>query len=450
MFVQKERLLSFSDWFDESSFCSEELIMAALPFLSQDSNFKVSTDKTFNLKTQRKQVPNQVVFASSAGDVDSYHYRAYREYAMKMIAGDSDYFVLDAPCDIPLKPYLDGESHPPLLTREKIEQEMRTNPDKAKREYYNLFVADGGESQIIKWANIRRNEKFTLPEMYNTDDGKYIISFDPARSNDNSIISVMKVLYDEERGYYGKIVNCTNLIDLGKKKRMQMKTPDQMKQLKQTVLNYNGDKDDYSNDYENIEAILIDAGAGGGGISAYADHMLDEWQDDQGKIHKGFIDDTHDHYKEDSKKYRNASRKLKLISPQKYRNQMVGEFIELMSLDLIEFPKEYHNKGYVSVTVDEKGKREIKQKQLSTEEEIALVNMDIMKTEITSIHSFKNPEGIITRYSLPKEKERIMHDDRFYTIIMLAHKLYEIRRKEQLGKNKKKQYNWKDYLKIRT
>lgn len=420
-------------FFDESSFCSEELISAALPFLSQDSNFKVSTDKSFNLKTQRKLVPNQVVFASSAGDVDSYHYRVYKEYAMKMLAGDSDYFCMDAPCDVPLQPYLDGDPHPPLLTREKIDQEMRTNPDKAKREYYNKFTADGGASQIIKWANIRRNEKFTLPQMGNENNEKFAIAFDPARSNDNSIISVMKILYDEKRGYYGQIVNCTNLIDLGKKRKMQMKTPDQMKYLKQTILDYNGDNPDY----ENIKFIGIDAGAGGSGVTAYADYMLDEWTDKKGEKHKGFIDDTHDLYKEDSSKYPKASRNLRLISPQKYRTQMVGELIELMNLDLIEFPKEYHNKGYVNVAIDDDIKREIKTKKLSLEEQMALINIDTMKSEITSIHEFKNSEGVVVRYSLPKEKEKTHHDDRFYTIIMLAHYLYEIRRKDLIKRKKK-------------
>jgi hypothetical protein len=421
---------------DESAFCSEELINAALPFLSQESSFKASVDKDFDIKTQRKSVPNQVIFASSAGDIDSYHAKAYKEYALKMIAGDSNYFVADMPCDIPLQPYIDGKPTKPYLTQKKIDDEMRVNPDKAMREYYNKFQTDGGDSQIVKWAVIRRNERFILPELYNTDNGKYIIAFDPARSNDNSIITVMKVLYDDKKGYYGRIVNCINLIDVGKKKKMQMKTPDQMKFLKQIILDYNGN----ARDYDNIEAICIDAGAGGAGVSAYADYMLSDWVDLKGVKHKGFIDDTHELYKEEGKNYPNASRKLKLISPQKYRTQMVEEFIELIHLDLIEFPKEYNNKGYVSLSIDDNN-NDIKQYQLSFEEEIALINIDIMKSEITSIHSFKNNEGIITKYGLPKEKERKMHDDRFYTVIMLAHVLYEIRRNEQMSKSRNPKKN---------
>lgn len=415
---------------DESAFCSEELINAALPFLTQESSFKASTDKNFDIKTERKSVPNQVIYASSAGDIDSMHAKVYKEYALKMIAGDSNYFVVDMPCDIPLQPYIDGKPTKPYLTQKKIDDEMRVNPEKAMREYYNKFQTDGGESQIVKWATIRRNEKFLLPEMHRVDDGKYAIAFDPARSTDNSIITVMKILYDKKRGYYGRIVNCMNLIDLGKKRKMQMRTPNQMKFLKQTILNYNG----ACPDYENIEVVAIDAGAGGGGITAYADYMLEEWVDSRGIKHKGFIDDTYELYVEYGNKYPNASRKLKLLSPQKYRTQMVQEFIELMNLDLIEFPKEYNNNGYVNI-LSGNDKDEIKTYKLSIEEELALINIDIMKTEITSIHSFKNSEGVITRYALPKEKEKKMHDDRFYTIIMLAHYLYQKRRQSQLNRH---------------
>ena len=34
----------------------------------------------------------------------------------------------------------------------------------------------------------------------------------------------MKVMYDDEIGYYGEIVNCTNLIDIGKRNKTPMKT----------------------------------------------------------------------------------------------------------------------------------------------------------------------------------------------------------------------------------
>lgn len=429
---------------DESAFCSDELISVVLPFITQNTDFKISTDTSFSLKTLRKEVPTQVVYSSSAGDIDGKHFSVYKEFAMKMIMGDSNYFACDIPCDIPLAPLIDGELSVPLLTQQQIDDEMRANPDKAKREYYNKFQTDGGETQIIKWAAIRRNETFTLPQLANNGGEKFALALDPARTTDNSILSAMKVIYDEDIGYYGEIVNCTNLIDLGKRKKTPMRSPEQIKHIKQAILDYNGN----ANDYENIGAILIDSGAGGGGISAFADNFLESWIDDKGVTHAGLIDPDHEQYTDTVKQYPNAKKILRLISPQKYKTQMVDELIELMRLDLIKFPKEYDGKTEVAMTIDNgKGNEvDITYKSLSVEEQVALINLDIMKTEATSIHKFENPERTSVRYALPKDKEKILNDDRFYTLIMLAHYLYELRRDDQLGKNKRKKRSLTEYF----
>ena len=57
-----------------------------------------------------------------------------------------------------------------------------------------------------------------------------------------------------------------------------------------------------------------------------------------------------------------------------------------------------------------------------------LVQIDLMKTEVTSIHKTQNAEKTTVNYALSKEKESRMHDDRFYVLILLAHRLYELRR----------------------
>ena len=79
---------------------------------------------------------------------------------------------------------------------------------------------------------------------------------------------------------------------------------------------------------------------------------------------------------------------------------------------------------------------------LSFEEQLALVNIELMKKEITSIHRYTNQENTTVSYALAKNLENKMHDDRFYTIIMLAHRLYELRR-GQIIKTKEpvKDYN---------
>lgn len=158
-----------------------------------------------------------------------------------------------------------------------------------------------------------------------------------------------------------------------------------------------------------------------------------------GKKHAGFIDKTNDIYTGYSRLYPNAIDKLRIIDPKKYRTQMVEEFIELMTLGVIRFPYEYSGQEFLrraGKTVDGEEKSNIY--YLSQDEKIAFEQIDLMKYEICSIHKIKNPENTSVRYALPKEKENIMHDDRFYTILLLAHRLYELRRSSALNNRKKK------------
>jgi len=412
-------------FFDEAGYSGEELLEAMAAFATQDSDFATSVQKDFDVKASRRNVPTQLIYASSASSVDTTFFRKYKDFAMKMMMGNRDYFCCDIPCNIPINPMMDGIEHPPLLQKSKVETAMTSNRDKALREYYNKFDSDGGETQIYKRAMITRNSIFSLPKFSNeTGKEKFAIAFDPARAGDGSIVSVMQILKDDNIGYYGKIVNCTNMIDLASKRKIKMKTPDQIKFLKQTILDYNGNNPDY----ENIEAFLIDAGAGGAGVSAYADNLLDDWFDDKGIKHKGFIDKVSDIYETEKYNYPNAWEKLALISPNKYRNKMCEELLELLQLDLIKFPYEYSGKGFVTLASDDGSERNLKNYNLSFEEELALINIDIMKTETINIHRVANAEKTSVRYILPKDKERIMYDDKFYTLLLLAHYLYEKRR----------------------
>lgn len=425
-------------FFDESGFMSEEAISIMEAFAAQDSNFKTSVEKSFNIKAQRKKCPTQLIYASSASDVDTTFYKHYKDFAMKMFLGNKDFFCCDIPCTVPLNPTMDSQPYHPLLTQSKVDSAMKANREKGMREYFNRFTKDGGVNQIVKWAQIRRNETFLLPEMCYQDNCYYAISFDPARVNDDSIITVMKIIKDENIGYYGEIVNCTNLVDLASKKGYKMTIPDQINVLKQYILDYNGN----SPDYEHIKALLVDPGSGGNGY-AIGDELLKDWHDKKGISHKGFLDDNFETYKGFKNRYPNTSDILKLYSAKEYRTQMVDEFIELMQLDLIKFPKEYSGKGYVTLEKPKGEEIELYEKSLSFEEEVSLVNIDLLKTEITSIYKFENPEKTNKTYKLPKDKESKMHDDRFYTIILLSHYLYGLRRENIV--DKKKSINWMGY-----
>lgn len=419
---------------DESCFCTEELITAVLPFLTQDSQFKTSINKNFDIKKNRRKVPNQVIWASSAGDADHLHAKTYKEYALRMVAGDDNYFVADMPCDIPLNPLIDGEPTTPYLTQETIDNEMRINPDKCMREYYNKFQRDGGQNQLIKWAQVRRNEAFDLPKLTPTDnDELYGIAYDPARMHDNSIIGVMQYKYDEKIGWYGEVSNFINLVDLANKKKIPMKTPDQINVLRNMIVEYNGSNPDY----KNIDNLSIDAGAGGGGVGI-SDWILEDWYDSFGTKHKGFIDKNFEAHQNEISKFPNAWDGLNLISPQKYKSQMCLELSELMHLDLIKFPREYNGKGFVVI---QKGDI-IENRPLTFEEEIALINIDALKTELTSIYKLGD-----NRYGLQKDKERKLHDDRFYVLLMLAHGLYKLRQDDQLNRTRRNDpTNYSDYF----
>lgn len=423
-------------FFDEAAFSSDELIAVCEAFATQNTEFKTSTNKNFNPDTLKRKCPTQLVYASSQDDMSKIFYKHYKNFAKRMLAGDRDYFVADMICDTAIKTYMNGKPYTPLLTQAKVDAAMKANRDKALREYYNQPTRDGGVNQIIKWGAIRRNECFYLPQLYYKPKSKIALALDPARTLDNSILSAMNIVYDEDYGYIGEIVNCINFVDIASKRGYKLDSNRQLEEIRNSLLRYNGN----TLDYENIDVLLIDQGSGGGGTSTYADSLLNDWTDNYGKIHRGLIDAKHEIYAGYSYRYPNAIDKLRLINPRKYRTQMVDEFIELMNLGAIKFPYEFKQEFiHISNKIDDNNE-EIQTYQLSEEEIAALVNIDLMKNEITSIYKFENPEKTTKSYALPKDKENKMHDDRFYTVIMLAHYLYELRRGVVLNQIKEESY----------
>lgn len=266
--------------------------------------------------------------------------------------GDPDYCVLHIDCEQAFKPTLKGELVTPLLSRSTVETEMRTNPEKARREYYCQFSTDAGNDAIIKRGVITRNEEVRKPLLYNdTGDKKFVITYDPARSRDNSVILVGEI-YDFEQvdgslDTRMRLVNCINLIDVGKKIKSPMQTPDQIEYLKKVILDYNAGADAYGN----IVGIYIDAGSGGGGVNI-ADYLMPDWTDAAGIVHRGLIDKEYS--EEYVKKFPNAVDKVHLMSPSAYKSEMYEAMIELMNQDKISFTASYDNKDYLTVfDVDE-------------------------------------------------------------------------------------------------
>ena len=447
--------------FDECGFLSDEMLNVYGAFAAVNKNFASGKDRDgrsldpIRLKTIAINLPNQKFYISSASSTDTEFYRLYREFSKRQLMGDRDYCVIQVDCEVVLKPTIRGEAVNALLSRGTIETEMRTNPEKARREYYCEFTSDAGLNAIIRRGTITRNSETRPPLLYNdTGKKKFVIAYDPARSRDNSVILVMEIYQNADGEYKGRVVNCVNLLDIGKKIKSPMRTPDQIEYLKQVILDYNGD----APDYENIECVLIDAGSGGGGVNI-ADFLMEDWVDKKGKTHRGLIDKE---YSADYVgRYPNAINKLKLVSPTQYKSIIYESLIEMLDIDAISFTADYDNKGYLTVFEADEKKLEKEKKRLEEKlkgegfagnelsekikeeltnasfvntkvvkldqfQEIALANIDAMKEEMVNMVRKKRDSGKDS-FELTPEKANKLHDDRSYCMALCAWWLSEKR-----------------------
>ena len=443
--------------FDECGFLSSEMLEVYGAFAAVNKNFVSGKDRNgklidpIRLRTFATNIPNQKFYISSASSTDTEFYRLYREFSKKQIMGDRDYCVVQVSCDVVLNPTIKGEVVNSLLSRTDIETALKANPEKARREYFCTFTSDAGQDAIIKRAYITRNSETRLPTLYNdTNDKKFILCYDPARSRDNSIISVYEIYKDNDE-YKLNLVNCVNMVDVSQKNKTPMRMPEQVNLLRQMILDYNGD----ALEYTNIEAILIDAGAGGAG-KQIADYLMEDWTDRHGKTHHGVIDKETDRQLGTgyASRFPNALDKVKVLEPAKYKSIMYEAAIEMISNDLVSFTADYDGKGYLTMFVEDdketaKVKKEIterlKKENLSEEEfniklknelskssvvktktvkldidqEIALTNIDAMKEEAVNMRRIRRDSGKDS-FELIPEKANKLHDDRVSNVWTLV------------------------------
>ena len=459
--IDKKRGMRGSVVFDECGFLSEEMLEVYGAFAAVNKGFVSGKDRngkmidTVRLRTFATNIPNQKFYISSASSTDTKYYKLYREFAKRQLMGDRDYCVVQVSCDVVLRPTIRGEVVNALLKKSDIETAVRTNPEKARREYYCEFTSDAGMNAIIRRGVIARNSETRAPLLYNdTGKRKFILAYDPARSRDNSVILVLEIYQTEDGEYKGRVVNCVNLLDVGKKIKSPMRTPEQIQYLKQLILDYNGD----APDYENIECVLIDAGSGGGGVNI-ADFLMEDWTDKNGKVHRGLID--REYSQEYVGRYPNAINKLRLVSPAQYKSIIYEALIEMLAVDAISFTADYDNKGYLTVFETDDKKLEKEKKRISDElkaqgfngenfskklkeelmqtsciqtkvvkldpfQEIALANIDALKEEMVNMVRKKRDSGKDS-FEITPEKANKLHDDRSYTMALCAWWLSEKR-----------------------
>lgn len=471
--------------FDETGFLPEEMLAVYAAFTAVKKEFKLGVGT--NVKTLPKSIDNQLVYASSASSVDTPYYKKVLDFTKKRIIGDPNYFICDINCDIMINATYKGEKYgASLLSQETVDAETRANPEKGNREYRNIFTQDGGQNSIIKRSIIVRNSHTRPPVLHNDKTNrKFVLAYDSARSNDNSILSVGELREDPIKGYVLDIVNCVNFVDVNLKKKTPLMYQEQIEEIRKLLIDYNGT----ALDYENIECLLVDAGAGGGGNSWVVDTLIQDFTDKQGKKHRGLIDKEYS--QEYVRRFPDAVNKLKMVEPSRYKSIMAEASILMTEADLITFPEAYDNKGYLNLIENdneliEKTEKQLRAKldkenlpidvyerklmaglskinsskssmyKLDVKEEVALSQITLMKEEIVNICRVAQ-DGGKDKFKLPAHKdanngvsENTMHDDRFYTFIMLAWYLSEKRVEHIRNKRKSQTVDVKNYFSIRA
>ena len=410
--------------FDEAGWFSDELFIQAEQFVNQSENFKLGADIDLNIEPKR--FPKQLLYASSASDTSSEFFKKFKTFSQKMIIGDQRYFACNFTIDHILKAKYNGEAYPPLLSQDKVDKAMTDNRDKALRELYNKFSADTYENQLLSRRELRQVTENRLPLLENdTGNRLFVIGWDSGRINDNSVLSIAELFLDPQKGWCMKLQNVISLVDIDSKKKTPKRMPEQVQDFKVTLLKYNG-SDKMNLDYENIKALVCDSGAGGNMIGGITDYLLEDWTDSYGVVHKGLIDRSHKSSETAKIKYPNAVDIVKLIDPRAHRNDVFEALEQMIKLGVLTFPVEYEDgKDYIIQFNKENGQEVEEKIKLTFEQQLALAQIELTKSEIVKLCKYTN-KGVVS-YAYPPEHKND-HDDRLFSISLLAYYLATLRR----------------------
>ena len=416
-----------SVYYDETSWQTREAMAATEHFADVDASFGLGVEKVHYFEPI--QMPLQLLYASSAGDVTFPFYEKYVSFAKKMFLGDRNYFVCDINANTVVNfSTVDGEKIKSHLTQAQIDKAVDEDPELADRELFNKFRKDGGQNAVVKMDVLIRNSDVRPPLLFNdTGKKKFIFCYDPARNFDGSVLSIFQVMDDKEFGYWLQLENVVSMVDINSKNKTPLPMPQQLEIIKELLIKYNGER---AAEWENIE-FYIDAGSGGGGISAVADQLMEGWTDKNGIKHRGIIDPEHKQYETARKTYTNAMPIVHLIDPQGYKKVIYDALQKMANLNLIKFT-DYDNKDHIML---DKKNGEFEKYELSFDEKLALTNINLLKVETSYMCRYDTPNGGV-QYELAKDKKNTMHDDRAYTLAMGAYALAKLRREDLLQKPK--------------
>ena len=158
---------------------------------------------------------------------------------------------------------------------------------------------------------------------------------------------------------------------------------------------------------------------------------MENWIGEDGIEHKGLIDPvvSSDYVS----RFPQAIHKLRLVEPTRMKRIAFDNLRELLAQGRITFTEEF-KKGNSTITIVEKtkGKEKIIEKPVTTEEALALINIELMKSELVNIYRKDTTNGYT--YDLNPDLKGRNFDDRAYVCALIALRLSEINR-AKLNKN---------------
>ena len=399
-------------------------------------DFYATTDQDFSLSVEKVQwkqplaFPLQLMYTSSAGDLDTDLYDKYSLYSKRMIMGDRDYYVADFNINTVLyHSSVDGIPTKSHITEELVKKSFEEDPEKAEQELLNKFRRGGGKNAVVSPDTMLACSQQYRPILRGDNKQKFIFCYDPARAYDNSILSIWQVIEDEQYGLMLKLANTISMVDQENPKKTPLPMTEQISIIRKSLIDYNGDN---AQEYENILSFYIDAGAGGGGVSAVADNLMSDWEDEQGNKHHGIIDPNHPQYLTARSKYEDAIPIVKLVEPRQYKKIIYDALQKMMTAHLITFPR-YDGKDYILMVDPTQKKKNADEEDrviridLDTQEQIALAQAELMKIEILYMERIDSGSGNVM-FELIPEKRGKMHDDRAYTAALAGYALSCMRR----------------------
>lgn len=423
-------------WFNETGWKDADSISVIENFANVDSSFSTSTQSVVYEKPL--QIPLQLLYTSSASSVDTPFFEKYKLFFEKMLIGDDKYFVCDIDAyDVLTHSTINGHQIKSHLSEARIQKDIEDNPDAADRELFNKFRKGGGRDALVEMGEIMRNSEYRKPVLFNdTGKRKFIFSYDPARNFDGSVLTVGEIVEDTNKdkkankGTMLKVVYSKEMVDRTSSKKLPLDMVEQLKIIRQLLVDFNGDADDW----ENIIEFNIDAGAGGGGVSAIADQLLLPFKDKDGVEHIGIIDPTHSAYESARKRYPNNKPIVRLREPKKMKTIMYDALAKMIKQNLFKFTT-YDGKDYLLIGDKDDDDCEFKQVYLSDSEKIALQMIELGKTQLSYIVRYSSPNGGVS-YDLAKDKQTKMNDDASYTLCMLGYSLSQMRRGQIVNKKR--------------